>query len=131
MNPIKFCSFLILSNCIGVDHIDAPIVDARIELAPNTLSLVLGEERSISFAYFNNYGVEESVDFEWISRDETIVSFTSEGRLLANSIGQAYVLVTFEDLKDSALVTVVKAGSLIASVALNTPKTEIGIGEMV
>ncbi len=131
MNSYKFYWLLLLVSCIGVDHIDDPIVDARLELVPNQLSLVLGEERSISSTYFNKYGVDEPVEFEWISRNETIVSVASDGHLTANSVGQVYIVVVFQNLNDSALVTVVEPGTLIASVTLSTPKTELGIGETI
>lgn len=136
MKPLLTLSLLLtllMSNCIGTDYLDDPIVDERIELNTSSEDLLVGETVVLSAIYFNQYGLEEEVSLVWTSSDEAIVTVDANGLVAAVSGGQAEIRASYDGTESDPVTIVVVADLMTVSsvtIAEVTSQT-IAIGEAI
>jgi hypothetical protein len=73
-----------MAGCIGVDHLEDPVVGERIEVSPLQVALMPTQSTQLTASYFNVYGVEEEADLVWTSSDPQVASVNENGLLLAS-----------------------------------------------
>ena len=112
MKKILFFQLVVLtmaSSCIGDDFVN-DTVDPVLRISTSLDSLELGTSIQFEHNFFNNVGIEESVDAVWSSSDDDIIAVSRTGLAEAIAPGSAYVqalLVTTEaELRDSLLIHV-------------------------
>ncbi len=126
---ILFC----LSGCIGTDFVDDPIVDEQIEISIAQLALMVGETHPLAATYFDQYGVQRSVELVWTSSAPLVASVDSQGSVKALSAGQAMIVASFGSVVSSSVnVTVVSNANQVAKVEIASPsnKISLAIGEV-
>ncbi len=123
----------LLTGCIGVDYVNDPIIDERIELDRIQVPLRDGETHQAIAIFYDQYGLPKSTVFNWISSNPSIASVNQQGLIRAESIGQAIILVTASSVESSIAVNVVLDENQVASVEITTPlnQTSFGVGEMI
>lgn len=126
---ILFC----LSGCIGTDFVDDPIVDEQIEISIAQLALMVGETQPLTATYFDQYGVQRSVELVWTSSAPLVASVDLQGSVKALSAGQAMIVASFGSVVSSSVnVTVVSNANQVAKVEIASPsnKISLAIGEV-
>ncbi|MEM9547288.1 MAG: Ig-like domain-containing protein, partial [Bacteroidota bacterium] len=104
----------LFSGCIKDDIIEDFVEPTiRITAVPDTIEL--NTTYQFEFAYFNNVGVEENVDAQWLSSDPSIIEINSSGLATALSIGSAEISITYSggDQEVTELVNVYVGGSTV------------------
>lgn len=121
-----------LSSCIGTDYVDDPIVGERIEMNRSQLALMVDETQALSAIYYDQYGIEKSVELTWASSAPLVATVDSKGLVKAMSAGQAMVVASFGNTVSSSLnITVVANTNQVAKVEITTPanKISLAVGE--
>jgi hypothetical protein len=137
MRSIQFISWLsvciALAGCIGVDHVDDPLVGERIEIEVPQVALQPGETHLAQAMYFDQYGVEKNVNIVWTSSSPAVASVDQQGLITALSGGQAVVVASVNATQNQIAVNVVVDDSQVASVVITSPgnQTSLQPGEMV
>jgi hypothetical protein len=62
------------SGCIGVDHIDDPIMGEQIEIEQPQVALQIGETHAVKAIYYDQYGIQKDVSLTWISSAPAIAT---------------------------------------------------------
>lgn len=121
-----------MAGCIGVDHLEDPVVGERIEVSPLQVALMPTQSTQLTASYFNLYGVEEEADLVWTSSDLQVASVNENGLLLAGQPGQAVITAAYKTIVSDAInVTVVGDENGVASVVVTSSKTMLNVGEKV
>lgn len=122
-----------MSACIGTDEVDDPIVGAEITLDREQAAVLVGDTIMVTATYFNQYGIEESVEPIWASSNVSIATVSENGLVAAISPGQANIRAVFGEVESQdMLVTVVESEDDIANVTLSSPAgNQINIGQEV
>ncbi len=123
---------LALTRCIGTDYVDDPIVGERIEITLSQLALMVDETEPLSASYYDQYGIEKSVELVWTSSAPQVATVDSNGLVLGMSAGQAMIVVSFGNTVSSSLnLTVVANANQVAKVVIASPanKISLAIGE--
>lgn len=124
--------FISVIGCIGVDQLEDPLVNERIEVTPTHVALMPTQSSQIMAAYINGYGMEEEADFAWISSDPQIASVDENGVISALGVGQTSITASYKSVVSEAVnVTVVEDANAIASVEITSPKMMLNVGEKV
>lgn len=128
---IFFVTFLNFS-CIGVDHVDDPVVGARIDVDPLQIALRPSESFTLEARYFDLYGIRQPVTFSWTSSNTPVAEVNQSGVVTAKSPGQSVVQAQFGSVfSESINVTVVPDDNAVAIVEIASSNSTVGIGEMV
>lgn len=77
---------IFLNSCIGDDIIDDEI-DPALRISNPIDTIEIGTSYPFTSIYLNNIGIEEAVDIEWSSDDESIISVTNDGVATAHAVG--------------------------------------------
>jgi hypothetical protein len=123
---------LALTGCIGTDYVDDPIVGERIEISESQLALMVNETQLLSATYYDQYGIEKSVELTWTSSAQQVATVDSKGLLTAMSAGQAMIVASFGNTVSSSLnLTVVANANQVAKVVIASPanKISLAVGE--
>lgn len=124
--------FLNLISCIGVDHLEDPLVDERIDVAPKQIALMPTQSSQVTATYFNSYGMEEQANFIWTSSDPQVASVDGIGVVSAKKSGQAIITASYNSVVSEAVnITVVADANAVARVEVTSPKTMLNVGEKV
>jgi len=129
----KYFLLLIFSiGCVGTDYIDDPIVPERIVMSIETVSLLVGEETTLSATYFNKYGIQENVPLVWNNNAPTVVE-VSMGKIKALTVGSAIVTASYNNFVGPQIpVTVVSTNKVVANVIIAQPaSTQLKVGEII
>lgn len=120
MNLIKellivFAAFF-LSSCIGDDFID-DYVEPTLRISSGIESLKEGDSHQYQAIFFNNIGLEESVEINWESTNTDIFTVNSTGLVMGISKGSADLIVTaiYKDQLYSENITVTVAEETVVT----------------
>lgn len=122
---------VLLSGCIGTDLENDPIVEERFEIAPDRIALLVGNSTNATASYYNQYGVLEEVAISWNVNPSNIASVDADGKVTADSPGQAQLFATFGEFKDSVRIAVVINENAAASVDISASKTSLNKSESI
>ena len=108
---VFFFLSLLTAGCIGTDLVDEPLgpVPSQAIIEENSLSLLPGENRQLTFRILASNGQEIDGEWNWSSRDEAIAAVDGAGLLR---------------------VTVVADPSVIASVTIEGESAAMAVGEV-
>lgn len=99
----------LLPGCIG-DDLVFDEVDPELRITTSVDTLGINSDFQFKASYFNSVGLEEAVQVDWRSADDSIISISSEGRALGQQLGTTTLHATYDDgksvLMDSMTVTV-------------------------
>jgi len=84
-------------SCIGDDIIEDR-VDPIIRIINPIDTLEVGTSYTFSASYLNNVGIEESVEIDWGSDDDSILTIDNDGTATALSLGTTSVTAVAVDL---------------------------------
>lgn len=123
--------FLILvSSCIGTDFQDDPSVDPKIELEAEQIGLKIDEQIQLSPRYFNEFGQEEQVSFNFSSSNPALVVVNSAGLVTAKSPGTGFVQIRFgEKVMTSLQINVVIDPNEVAVVKVSAERRTLFPGQ--
>ena len=96
---------LLLSGCIGDDIIN-DTVDPELRIMNPIDSLTVGQSHQFDATYFNNIGLEETVDIVWNSSDLEVLNVEDNGLATGIKSGSVMVSAEAESLKEEFLLTV-------------------------
>ncbi len=134
ISPFLILIQSLLNGCIGIDHVDDPRVEKRIEISTSQVSMRIQENQTLSALFYNEYGVLQDVVFTWTSSQPSIVSVSDAGLLTAQQTGQAMVVASFGETQSASVnVNVVLDDSQVALVEVISQgnKTSLALGEQV
>jgi len=122
---IKQCLIpLLFFGCIGTDVIDSEMVNESIVVAPDSGSLIIGDNLQLTGVYHNMFAIQEEVELTWIVADDNIVTIDAQGLVMAINSGQTIVNAIFGNtMSNDVLITVVQNTNDIASVAITPPSS--------
>lgn len=127
-----FSAFISFAGCIGVDHLEDPLVGERIEIMPVQLALMPTQTTQVTASYFDAYGMEEEIDFVWTTSNFQVATVNEDGVITAVAAGQADVTASYKSVVSEAVnVTVVIDANAVASVEVTSPKNTLNVGEKV
>jgi hypothetical protein len=118
------------AGCVGTDIIRRSMA-ARIEVAPATAVLGVGQEAVLQATYYGGLGTPESgVEFAWSSSRDDIAAVDAGGRVVGVRPGTAAITATGLDVMSApVVVTVVAEGDEVASIAVMPAGGRILAGE--
>lgn len=120
----------ILVSCKGTDIIDDVIVNPVFTLTQAEAALRIGESANLSAKYFDEYGIEKTVDFVWVSSQSQIVSVTPGGKITGLAAGIAQVYPQYKNTKGKEVtVTIVGNDNSIAKVIISATKASLTLNE--
>jgi hypothetical protein len=100
---------LLLTGCIG-DDLVFDEVDPELRITTSVDTLGINTDYQFKASYFNSVGIEEAVQVDWTSADDSIISISAEGRAQGLKLGTTMLHASYNNgksqLMDSALVTV-------------------------
>lgn len=118
----------LLTGCIGTDYVDDPIVGERIEISQSQVALKIDESLPLSATYFDQYGIEKSVEFVWTSSAPLVATVDARGVVKAINAGQAMIVASFGSVVSSSLnITVVANTNQVAKVEITSPANKISL----
>ncbi len=122
-----------VTGCVGTDTIADPqlLVPPRLELAPETTALQIGQQIRLQAVYHDEHGDRPSgLAIFFASADSTIVSVDESSLLSAQRQGQVGIVATVAGVSDSVLVTVVEdMTTQIAVVRVSPASASLSIGD--
>ena len=131
---IIFCAFCLLYvGCIGTDTLPVPPQDGfpKLSIAEESpTAFKIGESHTYRVKYNNIQSTEQSVDVTWTSTDVGVVSIDATGKAIAQASGLAFIIASYENLRDSLQINVVENDTSVASIRLSSSKTLLGVGEV-
>ena len=95
MKIYLFLAFLVLSGCIGFDIVEDEVEPVVVILNPID-SLKMGEQYQLEAMYLNNVGRSETVDFNWSTSNDQIISITADGLAEALTVGNVTIMAEYE-----------------------------------
>ena len=113
-------SLLLLSGCIKDDFID-DLVDPVIRISNPIDSIQVNTDYQFETVYLNNIGLEEEVDVEWNSLDDSIIELDENGLATAKQIGTTIITAVYRDV-DGVMVS----DNISVAVGEN-PNTSMGL----
>ena len=136
MPPIKLwliMSITFLLGCVGTDIVnDSSIsIPARIEIAPKTAAVEIGQAVTFQATYFDTLGDEASETvFQWRSLSPALVTIDENGLATGRQAGQAMVVALAEGIQSApALLTVVADANQVAQIVVAPDSGVLRIGE--
>ncbi|MEY4609043.1 MAG: hypothetical protein RL625_1260 [Gemmatimonadota bacterium] len=108
VTAVKRGSATITASAQGVSGTAAvPVIGVqRVDATPDSVAVIITQATQLAVTVTADAGV--SVTPSWVSRDTTLATVTSAGRVTAKSaLGVTYVVATAEDQKDSVKVRVI------------------------
>jgi len=121
--------FFALIGCIGTDYVDDPVIGEQIEISQSQLALMVDETFTLTATYFDQYGIEKSVELAWTSSAPGVASVDSKGTVKAISAGQVMVVASHGSIVSSSVnITVVANASQVAKVVITSPSNKISLG---
>ena len=122
----------LLAGCIGTDFTDEPLglPPSHAEINESSLSLVPNDLYALNFRLVAVDGsTVEDATWQWLSRNESVATVTSDGIVAAIDPGQAWVVGTANgEFSDSVLVTVTTDPNAIASIEITGEMTNLPVG---
>lgn len=119
-----------VSSCIGTDFQDDPSVDPKIELEAEQIGLKIDEQIQLSPRYFNEFGQEEQVSFNFSSSNPALIVVNSEGLVTAKSPGTGFVQIRFgEKVMTSLQINVVIDPNEVAVVKVSAERRTLFPGQ--
>lgn len=128
-----FSVILLLSNCIGVDYEDDPIVGERIEVDQTQLALKASSTSEVTPVFYDQYGIQRTIAFSYSSSNPQVATVDQQGLITAVAVGQAFVTVSASSTELDIAVNVVANSTQVATVEIGLPsnQTSFGVGVMV
>lgn len=134
---ISIISIIILFaiGCVETDFVldpQTPIAEGTISVVTNSQSLLASESMQLqASAYDSENNPVLSVQFNWASTNETILTVDQSGLVNGVSAGQAWIVVTAEGYKsDSTLISVLSNNQQLASIIVTPNSASLLPGEM-
>lgn len=129
-STIAFIAIFLAASCIGTDFQDDPTVEPKIELEAEQIGLIKNEQLQLSPKYFNEFGQEELVSFNFTSTNPTLVEVNSAGLVTAKSPGTGFIQIRFgQKAMNSLQVNVVNDPTEVAVVKISTAKQVLFPGQ--
>lgn len=125
---------VLLSACIGTDILDDEIRPVVFEITQQdgVLSLLVGQEQTLTFEYVNEFGVPETVTPNWTTENSGVATISTDGRVTAVGPGQTNVFGTFEgQMSTPVLVSVGESENDVVKVLIEIPQVLIQVGEAI
>jgi hypothetical protein len=86
----------------------------------------------LSAKYFDEYGVEKPVSFNWVSTQSQIVNLAASGKITGTAAGTTEVYPQFQTTRGKAVsVTVVANDNSVARVNISSSKTSLTLNESI
>ncbi len=100
----------------------APIeIPERLEITPNTKSILVGENVNFVLSFFDKMGNKTqtpSTGIVWSSTNNNVASVSQNGTATGISNGQVTIKATYNNIQTTALLTVVTDNNQVATVTL-------------
>ncbi|MEM7368977.1 MAG: hypothetical protein AAF587_10300 [Bacteroidota bacterium] len=124
---VPMLALLSLLGCIGDDFL-LDTVDETVRITNPIDSLKVGDAYRFEATYFNKIGLEESQPITWTSSDPDVMTMSSDGLAIGESIGEASaraftILNTGDTIRDE-LPVIVNADATSASLKGRTGALE-------
>lgn len=115
-----------LLGCIR-DDIVLDEVSPELRITTNVDSIVVDSVFQFEATYFNNVGMEETVEIQWQSSNPSVASIDMQGLVTTHELGMAYIIISYNSgkkiLKDSLKVYVANSTSMGAMERMGTIET--------
>jgi len=92
---------VLLQSCVGVDNVDLPIIGERIETVSLPLPLIPDQTYPVMVTYFDKYGIEKEVPFEWSSSNPSVATISNKGVIIPLTPGKTNISVSFQGFNRS------------------------------
>ena len=127
-----FFILFLMASCIGVDHIDDPIVGAKISIEPKLAALMPDQTITLAAEYFDEYGIKQDVELIWTSSAPDVATVDQEGVVTGKTFGQANIQASFDGVSSVPVsINVVLSEDDVATVEISSTKTILDKDEMV
>ncbi len=113
----------LISSCGGPTE---PIQSARVEVAPDTASLDVGQQMTLQATVIGSNGKALQVPVYWSSQDSGIATVSSEGVVSAQAAGRVQVAASSNGVNGSATITVVALAVAAMTIAPETLSVQVG-----
>lgn len=123
--------FLLLSlaGCIKTEIVPETVAP-RLMLEFDQISLIVGQEKEVSYTYTDSLGNSLPELVEWRSSNNTIVQVEPDGTMKGISSGQAWAIASVPGVvSDSVRVTVIPDPNAVSQVLIAAEKTTLLTGE--
>lgn len=124
-------SVILLQGCVGVEHLDDPIVGESIKIAPDPLMVLKGQATMATAVFKDQYGIEKSATPVWSTADPLIATVDGSGLVSGKNSGQTFLNAIYGTVSTKVLVTVVVDANAVAQVDVTTTPGVLGLGQNV
>lgn len=87
---------LFLTGCIG-DDLVFDEVDPELRITTSVDTLGINSDYQFKASYFNSVGLEEAVQVQWQSDDDSIISVSPEGRAFGMKLGTTMLHASYDN----------------------------------
>ncbi len=101
-------------------------VPEKLEVAPATASVLIGNSATYTVKYFNNLGVLAATpaSLTWSSVNSSIATVNNQGLVTGVAVGQTEIKATYNNVTASALITVVANANQLAVINITPNATQ-------
>lgn len=121
---------LALHGCIGVDILDDPIVEKKIEIFPGDTSILLNSPLKIQAIFYNEYGIQEMVNIGYDNSNMDVLTIDPDGNVTTISAGQTSIIAFFEETSSNTIqINVIETTTEVAQVIIQDSGQVLRLGE--
>ncbi len=113
----------VLGSCGGSTE---PIQSARIQVAPDSASLDVGQQMALHATVLGSNGESLQVPVYWSTEDSGVATVSSDGIVTAQAAGRALVAASSNGVNGSAAITV--AALTVATITIEPDTVSVGVG---
>jgi trimeric autotransporter adhesin len=113
----------LISSCGGPTE---PIQSTRVEVAPDTASLDVGQQMTLQATVIGSNGKALRVPVYWSTQDSGVATVSSDGVVSGQAAGRVQVAASSNGVNGSATITVVALTVVTMTIAPDTVSVQVG-----
>ena len=113
----------VLASCAGSTE---PIQSARVEIAPDSASLDVGQQMTLRATVVGSNGNSLKVPVYWSTEDSGVATVSSDGVVTAQAAGRVLVAASSNGVNGSAAITV--AALTVATITIQPDTVSVQVG---
>ncbi len=126
-------SGLWLSSCIGTDVLDDPLIEPELIVAPEVITLLIGDDQALTFSYFDEFGVQQETSPTWLVDNTEVATVSNAGVVTGVAAGQTQLRGVIDGTSSmDVLITVAESEDDIIKVLISEPaSSSLGVGSTI
>ena len=120
---VLIAAVALISSCSGPT---VPIQSARVEVAPDTASLDVGQQMTLQATVIGSNGTALHVPVYWSTQDSGVATVSADGVVSARAAGRVQVAASSNGVNGAATITVVALTVATMSIMPDSVSVQVG-----